>query len=290
MDTYKVIDVREHPGDSAFLIDNGKTAIMYDSGFAFTGYKIANKIKNILKKRDLDFIFLTHSHYDHVLGSVYALKYWPNAKVVAGEYAAEIFEKTSAKAVMRDLDKKIANQCSVTEYEDLTDNLKVDIPVLDGDIIKAGDMEFIAYNLPGHTKCSFGYYCPENKLFLNCETPGVFNGRNDVVPSFLVGYNMTINSIERIKQLDIENILMPHYGLLDREQTKIYLERSKNSAIETANEIIDMFKENKADDEIAEYFKNKFYHGYIKDIYPIDAMKLNTGIMINLLRKEFNFL
>ena len=95
----QITDVRSLPGDSAFLIDDGKTAIMYDSGFAFTGYRVADKIKQILELRPLDYIFLTHSHYDHALGSVYAKKYWPSAKVVAGEYATKIFAKPTAKSV-----------------------------------------------------------------------------------------------------------------------------------------------------------------------------------------------
>ncbi|MBR2471628.1 MAG: MBL fold metallo-hydrolase, partial [Clostridia bacterium] len=160
----KITDVRVNPGDSAFLLDDGKTTIMYDSGFGFTGYAVADKIKNILGERKLDYIFLTHSHYDHAYGAAYALEYWPDAKVVAGEYAAKIFAKPTAKAVMRDLDSKFAKTCGVDAYEDKIDNLRVDIPVAEGDSVKAGDMEFTVINLPGHTKCSVGYYCKEEKL------------------------------------------------------------------------------------------------------------------------------
>lgn len=282
----KITDVRVNPGDSAFLIDDGKTAIMYDSGFAFTGYAVADKIKNILGDRELDYIFLTHSHYDHALGSVYALKYWPRAKVVAGEYAAKIFQKPTAKALMRELDRKFANKCGVGAYEDLIDELRVDVPVADGDVIKAGDLEFIALNLPGHTKCSIGYYCPEHKLLLGCETIGVFNGKDDVVPSYLVGYEMAIDSIKRVETLDVERILVPHYGLLDKAETEFYLKRAKESASATANEIVGMLKRGNSKAEIIDFFKNKFYHGYVKEIYPPDAMRLNTGIMIDLLSRE----
>ena len=286
MNNLIITDVRVNPGDAAFLIDDGKTAIMYDSGFAFTGYKVADKIKKILGERKLDFIFLTHSHYDHALGSVYALKYWPDAKVVAGEYAAKIFEKPTAKAVMRDLDRKFAIKCGVLEYEDLVDDLKVDIRVCDGDIIKAGDLEFTVLNLPGHTKCSVGYYCSEHKLLLSCETIGVYNGSDDVVPSYLVGYEMTLNSISKVEKLSIENILIPHYGILDEKTTELYLKKARESAVSTAKEIWQMSKNGKNKDEMIEYFKDKFYRGYIKDIYPIDAMELNTGIMIDLLLRE----
>ena len=94
MHNLKITDVRANPGDSAFLINDGITAILYDSGFAFTGYAVADNIKSALGERTLDYIFLTHSHYDHALGSVYAKKYWPSAKVVAGEYATKIFAIT----------------------------------------------------------------------------------------------------------------------------------------------------------------------------------------------------
>lgn len=284
----KITDVRAVTGDSAFLIDDGKTAIMYDSGFAFTGYEVADKIKSILGERKLDYIFLTHSHYDHALGSVYALKLWPEAKVVAGEYAAKIFSKDSAKALMRDLDGKFAKKCGVESYEDLIDDLRVDIAACDGDVIKAGDMEFTVLNLPGHTKCSVGYYNEKEKLLLCCESVGVYDGEGSVVPSYLVGVEMAISSIERVQKLDIEKILVPHFGLLENEEAKLYLSRAKTSARETADEIIALLKAGKAKEEILEFFKDKFYKGYIKEVYPIDAMELNTNITIDLIKREYN--
>ncbi len=288
MSEIKITDVRALVGDSAFLIDDGKTAIMYDSGFAFTGYEVADKIKKILGDRKLDYIFLTHSHYDHALGSVYALKYWPDAKVVAGEYAAKIFAKDSAKALMRDLDGKFAKKCGVESYEDLIDDLKVDIPASDGDVIKAGDMEFEVINLPGHTKCSVGFYNKKEKLLLSCESIGVYDGEGEVVPSYLVGVEMAINSIEKAEKLDIENILVPHFGLLNKDETKAYFARAKKSARETADEIIALLKEGKSKEDVIEYFKKKFYSGYIKEVYPKDAMELNTGITVDLIKREFN--
>ncbi len=287
MSNIKITDVRALPGDSAFLIDDGKTAILYDTGFAFTGYKVLERVKTALKDRELDYIFLTHSHYDHALGSVYIKEHYKNARVVAGTYAQKIFSKESAKAVMRDLDKKFAIRNGISEYTDLIDNLEVDITVNDGDMITAGDMIFKVIELPGHTRCSIGFYCEKEKLLLGSETIGVYNGSDDVVPSFLVGYEMTLNSIEKVNSLDIDKILVPHYGLIDREKTELYLKKAKESAISTAKSISSMLKNGHTKEECLQYIKDRFYHGYIKTIYPIDAMELNTSIMIELIKKEF---
>ena len=46
----KITDVRVLPGDSGFLIDDGKTSILYDTGFAFTGEQLAQNGENSCQK------------------------------------------------------------------------------------------------------------------------------------------------------------------------------------------------------------------------------------------------
>ena len=96
MENLRIWDVRVHKADSAFLLDDGQTAILYDSGFGFTGDRVAEKIRKPLGERKLDYIFLPHSHYDHALGAAYVLRHWPAAKVGAGEYATRICAKPTA--------------------------------------------------------------------------------------------------------------------------------------------------------------------------------------------------
>lgn len=286
MNELKVTDVRKEKGDSAFLLDDGETAILYDSGFGFTGFEVAQNIKNVLGERPLDYIFLTHSHYDHALGSAYILRYYPNAKVVAGRYAAEIFKRDGAKRTMRELDRKFADKCGCGEYEFLGDELRVDIPCDDNDIIRAGKMQFQVLNLPGHTKCSVGFYCKEKELLLATETLGVYDGESTILPSCLVGYKMTVDSIERVQKLKIKKLLSSHYGILNEKQTEFFITNMKNSTERIIGEISENIKAGLTESEIFEKFKEKYWHGYIKEIYPVDAMKLNTEIMINLIKKE----
>ena len=279
-------NVKSNPGDSAFLIVSENAAVLCDTGFAFTGEAVAENIKKCLGDKPLDLILLTHSHYDHALGAPYIKKHYPDCKVVAGEYAAKIFAKPTARAVMRDLDSKFAKTCGVCDYEDLIDELEADITVNDGDKIECKDMTFKVISLPGHTKCSVAYYLEEEKLLLSTETIGVYDGENTVVPSYLVGYEMTLESIEKAKALDIEKMLVPHMGVIDRARAQYYLSEAKRSAENTYNEIKELLQSGKSHDDAVEYFKNKFYHGRIVEAYPIDAMMLNTNIMVSLIEKS----
>ncbi|MBQ3499681.1 MAG: MBL fold metallo-hydrolase [Clostridia bacterium] len=282
----KITDVRQIKGDAAFLIDSGATSILYDTGFGFTGYAVADNVKACLGDRRLDYIFLTHSHYDHALGSAYILRRYPDAKVVAGRYAADIFKRDGAKRTMKELDSKFAEKCGITDYEFLGDELKVDITVDDGDIIHAGDMEFRVISLPGHTRCCVGFYCEKEGLLLSNETLGVYDSDKTILPAFLVSFADTISSIEKIEKLDIKYILAPHFGLLDKTQTEYFLKNMKSSAQNIADDILGNIRAACSDEETVARFKNKYWHGNIKEAYPEDAINLNTSIMVRLLRSE----
>lgn len=289
MKDLRITDCRVEPGDSAFLIDDGETAILYDSGFGFTGFRVADKIREQLGDRDLDYIFLTHSHYDHALGSAYVLRSYPGAKVVAGSYAADVFTRDGAKRVMKELDNAFALTKGVTDYPFLGDELRVDIPCEDGDVIEAGKMKFKVINLPGHTKCSVGYYCEEKKLLLSVETLGVYTGRFDmesIMPAYLVGYQMALDSIDKALTLDIDYLLSPHLGILTEEQTKYFLSNMKKATISVTEEILAQLRDGLSDKDIVKNYKEKYWHGYNRLIYPEDAITLNTSIMIKIIRKE----
>ena len=281
---WRVTDVRALPGDSAFLLDDGRQAFLHDSGFAFTGSAVADNVRRVLGDRPLDKILLSHSHYDHALGAVYVQRAYPTAQITAGAYAAGIFAKPTARAVMRDLDRKCAAANGVFDYEDLIDDIHADLPLDDGACVPDTPFRVIAF--PGHTKCSVGYYDAENGLLLSSETLGVCYGEDLYMPAFLVGYQMTLDAFARAKTLDVGAMLLPHYGLIGRAASAEFLERSEQSARDTADFILQLIKAGADDTEILSRYETAFYTDIICPVYPIDAFRLNTSLMIALVRRE----
>lgn len=281
----QVYDVRVLPGDSGFLLDDGVTSILVDTGFGFTGFRMADNIAKVLGERGLDYIFLTHSHYDHALGSAYVLRRYPEATVVAGRYAASVFPRPGAQRVMRELDGKFAAENGVTDYEFLGEELRVDIACDDGDRIRAGSMDFQALSLPGHTRCSVGYYCADQKLLIATESLGVYDGAEGIVPSYLVSYEDVLRSVERMESLEIEGILSPHFGLLNAEQTAFFLKNARRCAVEGRDFLLELADAGKTEEEMFCAFRDKYGNDYIRSIYPDAAMRMNTMIMIEMLKR-----
>jgi len=287
MNKLNITDVRIHPGDSAFLLDDGCTAILYDTGFGFTGAALADKIEKMLGSRYLDYIFLSHSHYDHVLGSTAVLKKYPESKVIAGSYTADVFQRSGALKKMRELDEKFAVRCGIADYVSSTEGLRVDITVNDGDIIEAGALRFRVMELPGHTNCSIGFYNAEHKLLIAAETLGVYDGTDTIVPTFLVGVHSTLSSIDKVQNLDIHRILIPHTGLISEDATKFFLANMKQRAVEAAEFFAERIKKGMSDVQIVEEFKQTYRKKYVAEAYPEDAVNLNASLMTALVRREF---
>lgn len=286
MRNLSVIDVRVHDADSGFLIDDGRYAILFDSGFGFTGRRMAEKIRAHLGARPLDYIFLSHSHYDHALGAAYIRDEYPMACIVASEYAAKIFDKPTARELMKKLDTALAEREGIVDYEECPSSLTVDIRVSDGDTVTVGDMSFTVVALPGHTKCSIGYYLESEKLLLSPETLGLYSDEKRILPSPLVGYEMSRDSIRRARELQIENIVIPHIGLLDKTETEFYLANAEASLTEAVTEIRDILAGGGSHEDAIEHFREKYYKGSVLRSYPPDAFELNTGITVNLVERE----
>ena len=100
-------------------------------------------------------------------------------------------------------------------------------------------------------------------------------------------YGTTIIDSKKAKRLDIERLLLPHFGILDAEKTAFYMENTGRIARETVDEIVALYKKGGTREEAVQYFKDKFYNDDVRKIYPPDAMELNTGIMASLIEREF---
>ena len=54
----------------------------------------------------------------------------------------------------------------------------------------------------------------------------------------------------------------------------------------TAQDILYSLKQGLTDEKIVRNFKEKFWQGYIKEIYPEDAINLNTSLIVQVVKKE----
>lgn len=283
----QIVKIEPFPGGEGFLLLNDDVSILFDSGYGFCGEAFAQQVANVLGDRTLDYILLTHSHYDHALGSAACVARWPKVTVVAAEYAAEIFKKPGARQIMQKMDESAAKRFGVDAYKDWTGSLRVDHTVTDQDELSLHGMRVQVVALPGHTKCSVGYWFLESKLLCASESLGVYEGGDLISASFLVGFGMTKASMARAMALQPEHMLVPHTGLIHHEACMTYLKKGEAWADCAKDLIVKACEDGYEDAKICRMLKETFYTGWNREKQPEAAFDLNAGYQVALIRKEF---
>lgn len=211
-----------------FIIQGEKKNLMIDAGINLLGPRYLASIKDILGDAGLlDYLLLTHSHYDHV-GSAYYLKQRiPGLAIGAHERVAGLLGKPSVLEMMNRLS---ANHVELLKYntggEDLTLHpFKIDIILKQGDEFNLGGLTCRVYETPGHTRDSVSFYFPEIKTLFPSEACGVLQGEtgSELQVEFLSSYQDYIDSLKLMIALDPEIICLGHGWVLTDKNATDYL-------------------------------------------------------------------
>ncbi len=278
-----------------FIIMGSRYALV-DTGVPATAPALYNAIKEALKEPDrLEYILLTHSHYDHCGGLSYLRRKIPGLKVVASERTAKILQKDEAIAFMNNLSKEVEDSIEFSKYfagEDISikkELLNVDIIVKDGDRIDLGEgVELEVFSTPGHTKCSVSFYMRPDKALFSGESVGAYAGENMVLANYLSDYYDYMKSLKRLSGLDTEFLGLPHHGMLVGEKTiKKFFELSVKGAEVFKDEVVNMLKDNLGEEEMLRRLTEKFYVD-VASLQPKGAFIVNLKAMISVIKKELS--
>ena len=284
-----LIRVTGGSGGEAILILGTEKTGLYDCGMACFEDKLIANIHKALdnKNRTLDYIFLSHTHYDHIGALPYILKEWPDVKVCAGEKAIRVFASEGARRTMVELGNA-AKEHFDSKVEITADGMRVDIIMKDGDSVSLGKEEITAFVTKGHTDCSMSYLLEPQKILFASESTGVRNGTTFMYPSILKSYNDAIESAYRMKQIDVNCIIGPHYGAVTQKEMKTFFDEFISAAKAERELIFKGIEEGLSDEEILERHKKAYWskeRGYNQ---PYPAYKLNAEITIRLTRVDFS--
>ena len=275
-------------GDSTLFIGSEKTAII-DTGMEYCSARLAEEVKEELKGRPLDYILLTHSHYDHVCG-VPALRHaWPKAKVCAHPHAARILAKESVRQFMMRMSRKSYEESDpendVAGYP-LSD-YKVDVELTEGMTIDLGDVRFRVMETPGHTKCSISYYDEINQILFASESTGIINVKDPygVEPTYVSSYVQSLASVEKLKPVPVKMILQSHRPIGSVIEPEHYFERVETYYHLVCDIVLSMYKNGLDQDQILKIYADIFADR--ADGQPYFAFMVNAKASISTVIREY---
>ena len=218
------------PAMPVYLLDGEKPAI-FDAGLAFFGKIYADGIRQVLGRRNLQYCFLTHSHFDHCGSVSFLKKEFSDLKVMASAKAKKVLGRPNALALIRKLTR--ANEpltktigIELAEFERF-EPFEVDVTLKDGEFIKLSpDLTVQVVETPGHTRDCLSYFIPQKKVLFCSEAAGIPDTTGYIVSEALVDYDQYYESMSRLSEVAFEVLCLGHRQALDGQDAKNYFQKS----------------------------------------------------------------
>lgn len=205
------------PALPAFLL-RGKTPILFEAGMTFMGPLYLQELqKSLGDAKRLVYNFLTHSHFDHCGSAPFLKKNIPGLKVAASRLAGEILKRPNAIQLIQSLSRGMeeAYRSQIGDADVIFRGLELDRTLEDGDEIELDDGILIrVIATPGHTRDGVSYYLPHLKALVAGEAVGSFDRHLALRPVFLSNYDDYLSSLEKLRNLEINLLMMGHFHVL----------------------------------------------------------------------------
>ncbi|KQC06861.1 MAG: hypothetical protein APR62_00940 [Smithella sp. SDB] len=221
-----------YPG---YIIKGKKQHLMIDAGMNLMGPAYIASLEKIFgDKNALDYVFATHSHFDH-LGSIpYLKRKVPELKAGAFERVGTLMKKKSVLDLMTTLSELqrgfyqniVGDEDVRIEPVDFEFNLK------EGDRFDLGGVTCEVYEVPGHTSDSLAFFVPEIRALFAGEACGLPESdmNSNVKTEFLSSYDEYVVSLEKLIKLQPKLIGMAHLWVFTDDDATDFLQRSIEAA------------------------------------------------------------
>lgn len=268
----------------SYIVIGEKTA-MIDAGVTVMGPVYKKDILSLTHNGKIDFLLLTHSHFDHCGAIPYLRRNLPPFRVLASPVAKEVFQKEKAMEHIISLNREIEKMAPPQEEDISIVRIDVDMELRDGHFVDLGKgVKIEVLETPGHTRCGLSFYIPSKKAIFFGEAGGVIEKDGKIRPQFLSSYSQYVGSIEKMKKLDIEIIGLAHGGALIGEEAKNYLERSLRETILFKEKIIEYFRKYRDKEKVIDAI---FEEDFKNISQPKTPYMLNLRASVSAIEKEF---
>ncbi|MEW6669939.1 MAG: MBL fold metallo-hydrolase [Thermodesulfobacteriota bacterium] len=223
-----------------YLLD-GPEPVLFEAGWSFLAHVYERDIRAILGDRQPAYLFLSHSHFDHVGAASAFKRIWPDIKIAASPRIQEILSRPGAVQLIRDLNRGAAGLVRRFGLEPLAQDpfepFDVDLRLVGGEVIQAGPgVSIQVIHAPGHTWDFMSYWIPERRILIGSEALGCEDSAGRIQPEFLVDYDAYLESLQTLSNLDAEVICPGHGVVVTAPDVKEYLRQS----VETAEAFVAM--------------------------------------------------
>jgi glyoxylase-like metal-dependent hydrolase (beta-lactamase superfamily II) len=276
-----------------YLVD-GPVPVLFDGGFTALAQLYETKVREILGNRKPEYLFLTHSHFDHIGAVSHFKQAWPDLKIGGSLRCGEILSKPNAIQLIKDLNlegtKNLKKMGVSPLHEHPFESFDLDILVQPGkETALSPQLTLIGLHTPGHTRDFISYWIPEKKILIASEAVACYQNDGSVQTEFLVDFDACLDSLKIIKTLEPDILCTGHHAVFTGEDALMHI----SASVKAANDYLAMaegfLNEEKGDiDRTVSSVKALEWDGRPWPKQPESAYLLNTRQRVKTIWARMN--
>jgi glyoxylase-like metal-dependent hydrolase (beta-lactamase superfamily II) len=251
---------------AAYAVQNQKTALI-DAGSAYNVKDIQKALNNLkIDITKIDYMIITHEHYEHGAGAAPLLEKMPKANVYASEPTSKVLRQP------KDIYEK-----TLRYYEDAKALVSPYPPVNKVNIVKEGDklnlgngVSLKVIDFKGHTPGSIGLLENKTKTLFAGDAVCVYNEQTDfyLPPSYpdLFDYEAYQNSLRKMLTLDFDYLCMGHFGTLKQPKARQVIKKAGEIALGWKEIVAKTYRETRDENKVLEELRAKYGNGIQKNL------------------------
>ncbi|MCX5828057.1 MAG: MBL fold metallo-hydrolase, partial [Deltaproteobacteria bacterium] len=228
-----------------YMLEGQHESMLISAGISFILGDVLAQMKTFgIDAKKIKSLLILHSHFDHVGTVPYFKRTYPEIDIYASQRAWDILTMPKAIETMNAFSRMVAAsegfQDVLANYDTEWRNDIVGKTVADGDVLAVDGMEVSIMETPGHSSCSITAYIPSLKTLLPSDAGGIPID-DAIFPSGNSNYTQFQQSLEKMKDLDVDYYCADHYGYISGEEARHYTQQTIEAATQLRAQIAEIY-------------------------------------------------
>jgi 2-aminobenzoylacetyl-CoA thioesterase len=229
-----------------YLLEGNKDSMIVSGGMAYLAPDLLRQFQEFhINEMRITSLLILHSHFDHVGIIPFLKRRHPDLKVYGSERAWEILHMPKSVNTINEFSRSVARRMGREQaygaYDlDWREEI-IGTTVHEGDSFDLGDLEVHIFETPGHSSCALSAYVPKLKALLASDSAGIpYKGM--LIASGNSNFTAYQQSLEKLKDLDVEYACADHYGYMVGEEAKTLVSDTIRNARQFRASVEDIYR------------------------------------------------
>jgi glyoxylase-like metal-dependent hydrolase (beta-lactamase superfamily II) len=229
-----------------YFLEGNDESMIINGGISYIVPDLLRQFKEFgIDEERVTKLLILHAHFDHLGVVPFFKRRHPKIDIYASRRGWEILQMEKAIQTINEYSRSIAKRTGKEKvYSTFDLDWRNDVTgktVGGGDQIDLGGVGISILEIPGHSSCSIAGYVPEFKALFPTDGGGIpFD--ETIVISGNSNYTKYQQSLEKLKDLEVEYYCADHYGYVAGKEAREFISKSIEAARRMRERIEEVYR------------------------------------------------